>query len=105
MREIVNGKDVPLIGGRVGREDYKFASLSLAELRELWAEEMAPREGECCCPVFEDGSRGFRQRCEVHGKRTREDFARLTVLRCEIVSRLRGVVPESGIIGGKGKSS
>lgn len=81
----VNGREMP---PRAEREDYGFVDKSLAELRELWALEMADKPGECVCPVI-DGVRGFKVKCPVHGGRDRSDFARLTALRVEIASRCK----------------
>lgn len=67
-------------------------------VRELRCE---PKPGECVCPVFDDGRRGFRQACPVHGGRSREDFARLTAERSELFSRLK---PPASVHGVKVKS-
>jgi hypothetical protein len=97
-----NGRDVQLPGvaNRTAGDDYGFASMSLEALRNLWRVELADKPGECSCPVI-DGVRGFRQKCEVHGGRGREDFRRLTALRMEIISRMR--TPES-VRAGKARS-
>lgn len=57
-------------------------------LRDEWNRELADKAGECLCPVFEDGRRGFRGKCPVHGQRTKEDFARLTALRTAMFNEL-----------------
>lgn len=94
------------VAARAERETYGFEGMSLEELRRLWDSEMAPKgePGECCCPVFEDGRRGFRQRCPVHGGRSRADFARLTALAAEVASRCRVEAGAGGIIGRGGRS-
>lgn len=63
--------------------------MSFEDLRAAYLAELADRPGVCSCPVLPDGARGFRQRCEVHGGRSREDFARITGLRAEMFTRMR----------------
>lgn len=90
---------VPAFAPRAVQENYGFETMSLEQLQELWRTETADRPGVCVCRVFEDGKRGFTQKCPVHGGRDRGDFARLTALRGEIASRVRA--PESARRWGK----
>jgi hypothetical protein len=90
---VASEHDLPAIANRKAGDNYGFAGMSLDALLRLWKIELRDKDGECTCPVFEGGVRGFRQKCEVHGGRGRSDFARLTALRCEIFSRVRA--PES----------
>jgi hypothetical protein len=101
-----DGEQLPAIANRTAGDRYGFESMTLEALRHLWWLETRPKTdaGECCCPVFDDGSLGFRQRCPVHGGRSRADFARLTALRAEVASRCRVEAGAGGIIGRGGRS-
>lgn len=73
------------------------ARSGVPELRARVRAAQAPREGECCCAVFPDGRRGFRQACPVHGGKTREDFAKATADRSELFRSME--TPESSRFG------
>lgn len=66
------------------------------ELRERIRRNRAaqqPKAGECSCPSWDDGVRGFSQKCPVHGNKTREEFNAATAARSELFRQL--TPPES----------
>lgn len=62
---------------------------TLQEVRQEYKLLLADRPGDCSCPVLDDGERGFSVDCEVHGRRSKDDFAKLTALRAEMFSLVR----------------